>query len=148
MDLERLKELSRVVGKQRLVLDLSCRKKEGEYVIATDRWQKFSDVHLDQKLLDFLAQYADEFLVHGVDVEGKKLGIDEELVALLGKYSPIPVTYAGGVTIMDDLEKINVAGMGRVDVTVGSALNIFGGNLSYKDVVAWHSQQYQLAKAS
>ncbi|XP_019246208.1 PREDICTED: 1-(5-phosphoribosyl)-5-[(5-phosphoribosylamino)methylideneamino] imidazole-4-carboxamide isomerase, chloroplastic-like isoform X2 [Nicotiana attenuata] len=126
MDLERLKELSRVVGKQRLVLDLSCRKKEGEYVIATDRWQKFSDVHLDQKLLDFLAQYADEFLVHGVDVEGKKLGIDEELVALLGKYSPIPVTYAGGVTIMDDLEKINVAGMGRVDVTVGSALNIFG----------------------
>uniref|UniRef100_A0A1U7V7C2 1-(5-phosphoribosyl)-5-[(5-phosphoribosylamino)methylideneamino] imidazole-4-carboxamide isomerase HISN3, chloroplastic n=1 Tax=Nicotiana sylvestris TaxID=4096 RepID=A0A1U7V7C2_NICSY len=148
MDLERLKELSRVVGKQRLVLDLSCRKKEGEYVIVADRWQKFSDVHLDQKLLDFLAQYADEFLVHGVDVEGKKLGIDEELVALLGEYSSIPVTYAGGVTIMDDLEKIKVAGMGRVDVTVGSALDIFGGNLSYKDVVAWHSQQYYLAKAS
>uniref|UniRef100_A0A3Q7GLJ3 1-(5-phosphoribosyl)-5-[(5-phosphoribosylamino)methylideneamino] imidazole-4-carboxamide isomerase HISN3, chloroplastic n=1 Tax=Solanum lycopersicum TaxID=4081 RepID=A0A3Q7GLJ3_SOLLC len=145
MDLERLKELSSLVGRKRLVLDLSCRKKEGEYVIVTDRWQKFSDVHLNEKVLNFLAEYADEFLVHGVDVEGKKLGIDEELVALLGKYSPIPVTYAGGVTGMADLEKIKVAGMGRVDVTVGSALDIFGGNLAYKDVVAWHALQDSLA---
>lgn len=144
MDLERLKDLVRVVGKQRLVLDLSCRKKEGKYAIVTDRWQKFTDVYLDGKVLDFLANYADEFLVHGVDVEGKKLGIDEELVALLGKHSPIPVTYAGGVTVMADLERIKVAGMGRVDVTVGSALDIFGGNLAYKDVVAWHSQQEAL----
>lgn len=145
MDLERLKELSSLVGRKRLVLDLSCRKKEGEYVIVTDRWQKFSDVHLNEKVLNFLAEYADEFLVHGVDVEGKKLGIDEELVALLGKYSPIPVTYAGGVTVMADLEKIKVSGMGRVDVTVGSALDIFGGNLAYKDVVAWHALQESLA---
>ncbi|XP_059317449.1 1-(5-phosphoribosyl)-5-[(5-phosphoribosylamino)methylideneamino] imidazole-4-carboxamide isomerase, chloroplastic [Lycium ferocissimum] len=145
MDLERLKELASLVGRKRLVLDLSCRKKEGEYVIVTDRWQKFSDVHLNEKVLNFLAEYADEFLVHGVDVEGKKLGIDEELVALLGKYSPIPVTYAGGVTVMADLEKIKVAGMGRVDVTVGSALDIFGGNLAYKDVVAWHTLQDSLA---
>ncbi|GMY25218.1 1-(5-phosphoribosyl)-5-[(5-phosphoribosylamino) methylideneamino] imidazole-4-carboxamide isomerase, chloroplastic-like isoform X2 [Fagus crenata] len=144
MDLERLKDLVRVVGKQRLVLDLSCRKKEGKYAIVTDRWQKFTDVYLDGKVLDFLANYADEFLVHGVDVEGKKLGIDEELVALLGKHSPIPVTYAGGVTVIADLERIKVAGMGRVDVTVGSALDIFGGNLAYKDVVAWHSQQEAL----
>ncbi|KDO70417.1 hypothetical protein CISIN_1g0211561mg, partial [Citrus sinensis] len=144
MDLERLKDLVRVVGKQRLVLDLSCRKKDGKYAIVTDRWQKFSDVYLDERVLDFLASYADEFLVHGVDVEGKKLGIDDELVALLGKYSPIPVTYAGGVTTMADLEKIKVAGIGRVDVTVGSALDIFGGNLAYKDVVAWHAQQEAL----
>lgn len=144
MDLERLKDLVRVVGKDRLVLDLSCRKKEGKYAIVTDRWQKFSDVYLDEKILEFLASYADEFLVHGVDVEGKKLGIDEELVALLGKYSQIPVTYAGGVTVMEDLERIKVAGMGRVDVTVGSALDIFGGNLAYKDVVAWHAQQQAL----
>ncbi|EXB88699.1 1-(5-phosphoribosyl)-5-[(5- phosphoribosylamino)methylideneamino] imidazole-4-carboxamide isomerase [Morus notabilis] len=144
MDLERLKDLVRVVGKERLVLDLSCRKKEGRYAIVTDRWQKFSDVYLDDKVLDFLANYADEFLVHGVDVEGKKLGIDEELVALLGKHSPIPVTYAGGVTVMADLERIKEAGMGRVDVTVGSALDIFGGNLAYRDVVAWHAQQQAL----
>ncbi|EOY08251.1 Aldolase-type TIM barrel family protein isoform 2 [Theobroma cacao] len=138
MDLERLKGLVCVVGKQRLVLDLSCRKKEDKYAIVTDRWQKFSDVYLDEEVLHFLANYADEYLVHGVDVEGKKLGIDKELVALLGEHSPIPVTYAGGVTVMDDLETIKEAGKGRVDVTVGSALDIFGGNLSYSDVVAWH----------
>ncbi|XP_031741686.1 1-(5-phosphoribosyl)-5-[(5-phosphoribosylamino)methylideneamino] imidazole-4-carboxamide isomerase, chloroplastic isoform X4 [Cucumis sativus] len=141
MDLTRLKDLVRIVGKQRLVLDLSCRKKEGKYAIVTDRWQKFSDVFLDEEVLAFLADYADEFLVHGVDVEGKKLGIDEELVTLLGKYSSIPVTYAGGVTTMADLERIKDAGMGRVDVTVGSALDIFGGNMAYKDVVAWHARQ-------
>ncbi|PNX97513.1 hypothetical protein L195_g020961, partial [Trifolium pratense] len=158
MDLERLKDLVRIVGKERLVLDLSCRRKvqmvlfifvalmvssaqEGKYAIVTDRWQKFSDVSLDAEVMQFLANFADEFLVHGVDVEGKKLGIDEELVALLGKHSPIPVTYAGGVTVMNDLERIKTAGMDNVDVTVGSALDIFGGNLAYKDVVAWHNQQ-------
>ncbi|KAK4276336.1 hypothetical protein QN277_019296 [Acacia crassicarpa] len=140
MDRERLKDLVRIVGKQRLVLDLSCRKKEGEYAVVTDRWQNFSDVTLNAEVLQFLANFADEFLVHGVDVEGKKLGIDEELVALLGKHSPIPVTYAGGVTEMADLERIKMAGLGRVDVTVGSALDIFGRNLPYKDVVAWHAQ--------
>ncbi|KAK4353481.1 hypothetical protein RND71_028999 [Anisodus tanguticus] len=136
MDLERLKELASLVGRKSL---------EGEYLIVTDRWQKFSDIHLNEKVLNILAEYADEFLVHGVDVEGKKLGVDVELVALLGKYSPIPVTYAGGVTVMADLEKIKVAGMGRVDVTVGSALDIFGGNLASKDVVAWHALQDSLA---
>ncbi|GER54216.1 1-(5-phosphoribosyl)-5-[(5-phosphoribosylamino) methylideneamino] imidazole-4-carboxamide isomerase [Striga asiatica] len=145
VDFERLKELADTVGKKRLVLDLSCRKKGDKYAVVTDRWQKFTDVYLDQKVLDLLASYADEFLVHGVDVEGKKLGIDEELVALLGKHSPIPVTYAGGVTVMDDLERIKVAGAGRVDATVGSALDIFGGNLSYKKVVTWHSQQEALS---
>ncbi|KAK8703100.1 hypothetical protein V6N13_021429 [Hibiscus sabdariffa] len=138
MDLQRLKSLVNVVGKQRLILDLSCRKKDDKYAIVTDRWQKFSDVFLDEEVLNFLSGFADEFLVHGVDVEGKKLGIDEDLVALLGKHSPIPVTYAGGVTVMDDLETIKAAGKGRVDVTVGSALDIFGGSLAYKDVVAWH----------
>ncbi|KAH7848074.1 hypothetical protein Vadar_033534 [Vaccinium darrowii] len=145
MELQRLKELARVVGKRRLVLDLSCRKKEGKYAIVTDRWQKFTDVFLDEKIMDFLATYADEFLVHGVDVEGKKLGIDEELVTLLGRHSPIPVTYAGGVTVVADLERIKAAGMERVDVTVGSALDIFGGNMAYKDVVSWHARQQVLA---
>ncbi|XP_039042411.1 1-(5-phosphoribosyl)-5-[(5-phosphoribosylamino)methylideneamino] imidazole-4-carboxamide isomerase, chloroplastic-like isoform X2 [Hibiscus syriacus] len=137
MDLQRLKSLVNVVGKQRLVLDLSCRK-DDKYAIVTDRWQKFSDIYLDEEILNFLSGYADEFLVHGVDVEGKKLGIDKDLVAFLGKHSPIPVTYAGGVTVMDDLETIKAAGKGCVDVTVGSALDIFGGNLAYNDVVAWH----------
>ncbi|KAL5710273.1 1-(5-phosphoribosyl)-5[(5-phosphoribosylamino)methylideneamino]imidazole-4-carboxamidisomerase [Ranunculus cassubicifolius] len=138
MDLEKLKDLVRIIGKKRLVLDLSCRKKDGKYAIVTDRWQKFSNVYLNEETLNFLADHADEFLVHGVDVEGKRLGIDEELVALLGRHSPIPVTYAGGVTTMADLERIKVAGMDRVDVTVGSALDIFGGDLAYKEVVEWH----------
>ncbi|XP_068660308.1 1-(5-phosphoribosyl)-5-[(5-phosphoribosylamino)methylideneamino] imidazole-4-carboxamide isomerase, chloroplastic [Aristolochia californica] len=141
MDLDKMKNLVQLVGKQKLVLDLSCRKREGKYAIVTDRWQKFSDVLLDEETLEFLAEYADEFLVHGVDVEGKRLGIDEELVTLLGRFSPIPVTYAGGVTTMADLERITRSGMGRVDVTVGSALDIFGGDLAYQDVVAWHRAQ-------
>ncbi|GMH23162.1 hypothetical protein Nepgr_025005 [Nepenthes gracilis] len=145
MDLDRLKDLVHAIGKNRLVLDLSCRKKDGRYMIVTDRWQKFSNVLVNEETLEFLAVYADEFLVHGVDVEGKRLGIDDELVTLLGRYSPISVTYAGGVTVVEDLERIKVAGMGRVDVTVGSALDIFGGNLAYKDVVAWHARQQKLA---
>lgn len=141
VDLGRLKHLVHLVGKHMLVLDLSCRRKDGKYVIVTDRWQKFSNLIMDEENLAFLATYADEFLVHGVDVEGKRLGIDEELVTLLGRFSPIPVTYAGGVTTMADLEKIKTAGMGRVDASVGSALDIFGGNLAYNKVVAWHHEQ-------
>lgn len=141
VNLERLKHLVHMVGKHKIVLDLSCRRKDGKYVIVTDRWQKFSNLIMDGESLAFLAAHADEFLVHGVDVEGKRLGIDEELVTLLGGFSPIPVTYAGGVTTMEDLEKIKTAGMGRVDVTVGSSLDIFGGDLAYKDVVAWHYDQ-------
>ncbi|KAJ3677242.1 hypothetical protein LUZ60_002966 [Juncus effusus] len=141
MNIERLKELVDLIGKERLVLDLSCRKKEGKYAIVTDRWQKFSDVYLNAQTLEFLASFCDEFLVHGVDVEGKRLGIDEELVTLLGSFSPIAATYAGGVSTMEDLERIRTAGESRVDVTVGSSLDIFGGDLSYDRVVAWHNNQ-------
>ncbi|KAJ3704713.1 hypothetical protein LUZ61_008418 [Rhynchospora tenuis] len=141
MNMEWLQGLVDLIGNKRLVLDLSCRKKDGKYAIVTDRWQKFSDVFLDAPNLELLASYADEFLVHGVDVEGKRLGIDEELVTLLGSLSPIAVTYAGGVSTMEDLERIKTAGRGRVDVTVGSSLDVFGGDLSYEKVVAWHNEQ-------
>ncbi|XVF55707.1 hypothetical protein PTKIN_Ptkin06aG0058500 [Pterospermum kingtungense] len=161
MDLQRLEGLVHVVGKQKegrkyfcllhpecleilpgtfYILSLTSNSLEDKYFVVTDRWQKFSDVYLNEKVLHFLANYADEFLVHGMDVEGKKLGIDKDLVALLGKHSPIPVTYAGGVTSMADLETIKEAGQGRVDVTVGSALDIFGGNVAYSDFVAWHER--------
>eukprot|EP00241_Pyramimonas_parkeae_P012215 CAMPEP_0114249360 /NCGR_PEP_ID=MMETSP0058-20121206/14100_1 /TAXON_ID=36894 /ORGANISM="Pyramimonas parkeae, CCMP726" /LENGTH=292 /DNA_ID=CAMNT_0001362899 /DNA_START=103 /DNA_END=982 /DNA_ORIENTATION=- len=139
LDWERLKALAREVGPERLVLDLSCRKKDGVYKVVTDRWQVFSEYEVNADNLAELAEYADELLVHGVDVEGMKLGIDEELVALLGEISPLPVTYAGGARTLDDLERVRVAGRNMVDVTIGSALDLFGGNLPYKDVVDWHN---------
>lgn len=138
---DRLKELVKAVGKDRLVLDLSCTRHNGAYHVATDRWQNTSSLVVNEQSLTKLGQSCAEFLVHAVDVEGKQKGIDEELVALLAEQSPSPVTYAGGVTSMDDLELINRAGQGRVDVTVGSALDLFGGPVSYAEVVFWHLQQ-------
>lgn len=145
---DRLKALVNLVGKERLVLDLSCRQRDGKYWVVTDRWQRFSELSLSQETLDMLAQSCDEFLVHGVDVEGMQLGIDNQLVEMLGKWSPVPVTYAGGARTIEDLETVRMFGGGRVDITVGSALEIFGGNLPYADVVAWHRKQQQAAAAN
>lgn len=131
----------RAIGASRLVLDLSCRARDGRYYVCTDRWQRFTDLQVDARSLAALAASCSEFLVHGVDVEGKKLGIDADLVALLGQHSPLPVTYAGGAATLADLDAVAVAGGGRVDVTVGSALDIFGGKLPYDDVVSWHLRQ-------
>ena len=138
---ERLAALEGVVGRPRLVLDLSCRKQGNRYVIASDRWQTSSGVALTGELLDRLAGHCDEFLVHAVDVEGKQQGIDAELVQFLGKASPVVATYAGGIRSITDLEEIKKQGNNRVDATIGSALDIFGGSLKYGDVVAWHQKQ-------
>lgn len=138
---DRLKQLVTAVGKDKLVLDLSCKKHNGAYHVATDRWQNISSLAVNEQTLTKLGKSCAEFLVHAVDVEGKQSGIDEELVTLLGDQSPTPVTYAGGVKSMDDLEIINRVGQGRVDVTVGSALDLFGGPIKYEEVVFWHLQQ-------
>ncbi len=138
---ERLAEMVRCVGASRLVIDLSCKSVDGTFFVTTDRWQKLSRLTLGEKVLNTLAKSCAEFLVHAVDVEGKQGGIDEELARLLGRYSPIPVTYAGGARSIEDLETIRVAGEGRVDATIGSALDIFGGPLPYRDVVQWHRRQ-------
>lgn len=138
---DRLKALVKLVGRQRLVLDLSCRQRDGAYWVVTDRWQRFSSLALSEASLAALAASCDEFLVHGVDVEGMQLGVDDALVGLLGRWSPIPVTYAGGARTLEDLDRVASAGGGRVDITVGSALDIFGGQLPYDAVVAWHKQQ-------
>ncbi len=136
LDLDRLEHLKRLVGKERLVLDLSCRKQGKEFLIVTDRWQKFTSLAVNSQTLSFLAGYCDEFLVHGVDAEGKMQGVQTRLVQLLGEESPVPVTYAGGVHSMEDIDEVNTMGKGRVDLTIGSALDIFGGHLSYGDVVS------------
>lgn len=131
---ENLDRLLREVGKKQLVLDLSCRKKDGRYYIVTDRWQKFTDVELTPEVLAELAGYCDEFLIHAVDVEGKAKGIERELVEMLGGFEEIPITYAGGVGSFEDLEELRKYGRNRIDVTVGSALDLFGGTMSYEKV--------------
>ncbi len=138
IDWGRLDEMVSAVGKDRLVLDLSCRLRDEIYFVVTDRWQRFTEVPVNAETLESLAAYCDEFLVHGVDVEGRRVGIDDDLVALLGRSCPIPVTYAGGARTLEDLDRVWEVGGDRVDLTIGSALDIFGGDLAYDDVVAWH----------
>jgi phosphoribosylformimino-5-aminoimidazole carboxamide ribotide isomerase len=134
---ENLKKMSSAAGPSRLVLDLSCKKKEGVYYIVTDRWQVFSNETVCKDLFLSLEPFCDEFLIHAADVEGKQRGIDHELVSLLEGCTNRPLTYAGGVRSVDDLELINKTGNGNIDVTIGSALDIFGGTLPYRDVVEY-----------
>ena len=132
---ENLNRMMDAVGKKRLVLDLSCRKKDGKYYIVTDRWQTYTRVALSEEILTMLSSFCDEFLIHAVDVEGKASGIEVELVKLLAKNHQLPVTYAGGVGSFQDLETLRMAGKNRVDVTVGSALDLFGGSMKWEDVL-------------
>lgn len=137
IDYNNLEKLVDAVGKSNLVLDLSCRKKDDSYYIVTDRWQKFTDEVITEELLDELSQYCDEFLIHAVDVEGKAGGIEKELVSLLGNWGKIPLTYAGGVHSFEDLRLIKELGHNRVNVTIGSALDLFGGSMKFEDVIAF-----------
>jgi len=130
----RLDALAQAVPPDKLVLDLSCRRTADGYRVVYDRWQKFTASRIDRATLEFLARFCCEFLVHAVDVEGKMAGIDEELIALLGEISPLPCVYAGGVADEQDIAAIARAGRGRIDFTVGSALDIFGGKLSYRRI--------------
>ncbi len=167
VDWERLGALVQTVGKNRLVLDLSCRRKvesrketespdsrplgaakrsgDGstlDYFVVTDRWQKFTELAITPETLKKLAGSCAEFLVHAVDVEGLCRGIDRELVEKLGQWTPIPTTYAGGANSLADLEEVTRLGQGKVDLTIGSALDIFGGTgVRYDDVVKFNRRQ-------
>jgi phosphoribosylformimino-5-aminoimidazole carboxamide ribotide isomerase len=139
IDFDRLSQLAGVIGPHRLVLDLSCRRRGASHLIVTDRWQRFTEVEISESTLSRLAAFCSEFLVHAADVEGLCSGIDEELVTRLSAESPIPTTYAGGVASMSDIKTIDRLGRGRLDVTVGSALDLFGGRgLTYTELVAYH----------
>ncbi len=142
LDTDRLAELVKIVGKERLVLDLSCRRKGNAYFVVTDRWQKFTELKVEPRVLQTLAKSCDEFLIHAADVEGLCAGVDIDLVALLGEYTPIPTTYAGGARSISDLIAVDQAGRGRVDLTIGSALDIFGGKgVAYAELVAWNREK-------
>jgi phosphoribosylformimino-5-aminoimidazole carboxamide ribotide isomerase len=138
VDWERLSQLAGAIGKGRLVLDLSCRWRGNDYFVVTDRWQKFTALAISRESLEKLAAWCAEFLIHAVDVEGQCRGIDQELVSRLGQWSPIPTTYAGGASSLADLETVTRLGQGRIDLTIGSALDIFGGSgVRYDDAVAF-----------
>lgn len=133
---ENLKKMVQAVGRERLVLDVSCRRRGQDYFVVTDRWQKLSQEKVDSGLLSRLAEYCDEFLIHGVDVEGHGGGIERELVRMLGSWKGIPITYAGGVGSFGDIALLRELGEGRIHVTVGSALDLFGGELEWRRVLA------------
>ena len=165
INMERLEKLRSAVGRERLVLDLSCRKKirdveatddenkasvsktvdavipetekSDDYFIVTDRWQRFTDVPLNLETLDMFSEYSSEFLIHAVDVEGKAHGIETQVASLLGSWGKLPVTYAGGVSSFEDLEVLKKLGQNRLDVTIGSALSIFGGSMDFEEVVRY-----------
>ena len=141
-DWARLDELVKAIGKGKLVLDLSCRKRGEKYFVVTDRWQIFTDLEVNAETLQKFSTYCAEFLIHAVDVEGLCRGIDRELVTKLGQWTPIPTTYAGGASTLADLETVTQLGEGKIDLTIGSALDIFGGiGVKYADCVKFNQRQ-------
>ena len=137
INMDNLRFLNNKVGKEHIVLDLSCKKNGDKYYVATDRWQNLTNVEVDEKLFCNLSQYCDEFLVHAVDVEGKAKGIDDEVADILGKLNGMKVTYAGGIGSFSDLDKLKLLGQGKIDFTVGSALDIYGGSMNLEKVCAY-----------
>ncbi len=149
LDADRLERLQAAVGREHLVLDLSCKRQgDGSYAVVTDRWQKTTDLRITKETLSDLSACCDEFLIHAADVEGKRSGIEKDLVTLLGSWQKerlrtgdaFPVTYAGGVHAYEDLQTIREHSDGCMDVTVGSALDLFGGDLSLEKLVQMADQ--------
>ena len=147
LDVERLAQLVKKTGREKLVLDLSCRKRGENYLVVTDRWQKFTDMTVSRETLGQLSDQCAEFLIHAVDVEGLCRGIDSDLVRDLGAWTTIPTTYAGGASSLTDLKEVTRLGQGRVDLTIGSALDIFGGTgVRYADAVAFNQNSLPATK--
>ena len=143
---DHLVQLVNRVGKERVVIDLSCRRVSQDktccWRVAMNRWQTLTEISVNPQNLERLARYADEFLIHAADVEGLCNGIDVALVEEMGNWGKIPLTYAGGVSTLADVELVQTASQGKVDVTVGSALDLFGGDgVDYRDLVRWNHDQ-------
>lgn len=132
---DHLLALESAIGRDKIVLDLSCRKKDGHYYIVTNRWQTFTNQKLDEAFMWSLSNHCDEFLIHGVDVEGKSAGMDRELVSFLKEFDKRPITYAGGIGSLEDLSEFASLSQGKLDFTIGSALDIFGGKIPYKILI-------------
>lgn len=147
LSISKLEKMFQTVGKKNLVLDLSCKRisQEGEtpkWFIATNRWQNLTHVEISPKTLEFLSKFCDEFLIHAADVEGLQNGMDEALIAFLAKECPIPATYAGGARSLEDLFRCKEISDGKIDLTIGSALDIFGGGgVRYAECIAFNQSQ-------
>jgi len=138
----RLEAIKAEVGADRLVLDLSCRRTAEGWMIATDRWQTITNTPINQQTLSELEKHCAEFLVHGADVEGLQAGIDQDLVTLLGDCCNLPVTYAGGARSLQDLKLVETLSKGKVDLTIGSALDIFGGSgVTLEACINWNQSK-------
>ncbi|KAI8370536.1 uncharacterized protein BYT42DRAFT_548785 [Radiomyces spectabilis] len=139
--LERLQEISAKVGKDRLVVDVSCRRRDNKWIVAMNKWQTMTDMEVNKETLAMLSEYCSEFLIHAADVEGLCKGIDEDLVRCLGDWVTLPTTYAGGGRALEDLALVETLSKGKVDLTFGSALDIFGGDgVTFKSCVEWNGQ--------
>lgn len=136
-ELENLMKMTELIGKEHLVIDLSCRKKDNTYYVVTDRWQKYTEFEINKENLAYLSKFCSEFLIHAVDVEGLQSGIDIELLQKMSEWVTIPCTYAGGIQSMEDIEIIDQMGKGRIDFTVGSGLDLFGGQLFFDELVRY-----------
>ncbi|WP_199621569.1 phosphoribosylformimino-5-aminoimidazole carboxamide ribotide isomerase [Paenibacillus alkalitolerans] len=137
LNMDHLDKIVSKVGKKRLVIDLSCKERDGKYYVVTNQWRTFSDFEVNASNIAELEGYCDEFLIHAVDVEGKREGVQERLAAQLAEWTAIPTTYAGGARSLADLERFLSITGGKLDITIGSALDIFGGRLPYRDVIAF-----------
>jgi len=143
INMDNLNDLVSAVGREHLVLDLSCRWKDDGYYIVTDRWQRYTNVKVNEETLAMLAENCAEYLIHAVDVEGKISGIEENVVDMLGRWGRIPMTYAGGVSSFEDLDILKKLGKNKIDVTIGSALDIFGGPMKFQDVINYMEESYE-----
>lgn len=141
LDMQRLEALVQSVSKENLVIDLSCRRTQTGWVVAMDRWQRLTEFELNEQNIKELSKYCSEFLVHAADVEGLCQGIDEQLVQKLGEWCDIPVVYAGGARDASDLIKVNTLSHGKVDLTYGSSLDIFGGKVKFSEMVALNNNE-------
>jgi len=134
---DNLDKIVAAVGKDRLVIDLSCKEKDGKWYVVSNQWTQFTDFEVNQANIAYLEQYCDEFLIHAVDVEGKQQGFQRKLVSDLADWVAITTTYAGGVRSIADLDEFKELSRGKIDITIGSALDIFGGRLSYDAVIRY-----------
>lgn len=128
--------------KEKLVIDLSCRKKDDTWFVAMNKWQTITDMEVNEASIKSLEPYCSEFLIHAADNEGLQKGIDDKLVQKLAEWCTIPVTYAGGGRNLQDLDYVKSLSNGKVDLTIGSALDIFGGSgVTFEECVKWNKQQ-------